>query len=70
MTKEQLDRLLNTACEIITSLEGYADDSLKKDIDVFFNEVNYSNDIDDEIRINYSADDQVQDWDVFGNKKI
>ena len=70
MTKEQLDRLLNTACEIITSLERYADDSLKKDIDVFFNEVNYSNDIDDEIRINYSADDQVQDWDVFGNKKI
>jgi hypothetical protein len=70
MTKEQLDRLLNTACEIITSLEGYADGSLKKDIDVFFNEVNYSNDIDDEIRINYSGDDQVQDWDVFGNKKV
>jgi hypothetical protein len=70
MTKEQLNRLLNTACEIITSLEGYADESLKKDIDVFFNEVNYSDDIDDEIRINYSADDQVQDWDVFGNKKI
>jgi len=70
MTIEQLNRLLNTACEIITSLEGYADESLKKDIDVFFNEVNYSDDIDDEIRINYSADDQVQDWDVFGNKKI
>jgi hypothetical protein len=70
MTTEQLNRLLNTACEIITSLEGYADESLKKDIDVFFNEVNYSDDIDDEIRINYSADDQVQDWDVFGNKKI
>jgi hypothetical protein len=70
MTKEQLNRLLNTACEIITALEGYADESLQKDIDAFFNEIVYSNDIDDEIRINYSADDQAQDWDVFGDKKI
>jgi len=70
MTKEQLNRLLNTACEIITALEGYADESLQKDIDAFFNEIVYSNDIDDEIRINYSADDQAQDWDVFGKNKI
>jgi hypothetical protein len=70
MTTDQLNRLLNTACEIITALEGYADDSLKKDIDAFFNEIVYSDNIDDEIRINYSADDQAQDWDVFGDKKI
>jgi hypothetical protein len=70
MTKEQLNGLLNTACEIITALEGYADESLQKDIDAFFSEIVYSNDIDDEIRINYSADDQAQDWDVFGKNKI
>jgi hypothetical protein len=70
MKKEQLNRLLNTACEIISALEGYADDSLKKDIDVFFDEIISSDDIDDEIRINYSADDEAQDWEVFGNKKI
>lgn len=59
MTTEQLNRLLNTACEIITALEGYADDSLKKDIDTFFNEIVSSDDIDDEIRINYSDNNQV-----------
>ena len=70
MNTEQLNTLLNKACEIITALEGYADDSLKKDIDVFFDEIVYSDDIDDEMKINYSADDQAQDWDVFGNNKI
>lgn len=49
MTIEELNRLLNTACEIITALEGYADESLKKEIDVFFNEIVYSDDIKDEI---------------------
>jgi hypothetical protein len=54
MTTEQLERLLNTACDIITSLEHYADESLQKDIDALFNEILYSDDVDDEIRINYS----------------
>ena len=49
MTIEELNRLLNTACEIITALEGYADESLKKEIDVFFNEIVYSDDIKDEM---------------------
>ena len=56
MTTEQLERLLNTACDIITSLEHYADESLQKDIDALFNEILYSDDIDDELRINYSDD--------------
>jgi hypothetical protein len=70
MKKEQLNRLLNTACEIISALEGHADDLLKKEIDALFNEIVYSEDIDDEMRINYSADDEAQDWDVFGDDKI
>lgn len=69
MTIEQLNRLLNTACEIITALEGYADESLKKEIDVFFNEIVYSDKVDDEMKL-LSADEEVQDWDTFGNKKI
>lgn len=56
MTTEQLEKLLNTACEIITSLEHYADESLQKDIDAMFNEILYSDNIDDELRINYSDD--------------
>jgi hypothetical protein len=70
MKKEQLNRLLNTACEIISALEGHADDLLKKEIDALFNEIVYSEDLDDEMRINYSADDEAQDWDVFGDDKI
>lgn len=69
MTVEQLNRLLNTACEIISALEGYADESLKKEIDVFFNEIVYSDKVDDEMNL-LSADEEVQDWDTFGNKKI
>ena len=49
MTIEQLNRLLNTACEIITALEEHADESLKEDIDAFFNEIKYSDYIKDEI---------------------
>lgn len=60
MTIEQLNRLLNTACEIITALEDYADSSLKKDIDTLFNEIEYSDDIKDEIKINYSSNDHYE----------
>ena len=70
MTIEQLNKLLNTACIIITSLEHHADEELRQYIDEMFYEIIYSDYINDEIRINYSADEQVQDWDVFGNKKI
>lgn len=62
MTKKQLETLLNTACEIIVSLEGYADDELTQRIDTLFNEIKYSDQLD--------ADMQAQDWDVFGEGKI
>ena len=58
MTTEQLERLLNTACDIIMALEHHADESLQKDIEAFFQEILHSDYIDDEIRINYSNDDQ------------
>lgn len=71
MTKEQLERLLNIACEIITSLEGYAmehphypehNKELEECIDSFFSEIKYSDSID--------ADMEAQDWEVFGDDKI
>jgi len=65
---KQLNRLLNKACEIITSLEHNADDDLQKDIDALFNEIRYSDELDDEMRL--SADDEAQDWNTFGERKI
>jgi hypothetical protein len=70
MKTEQLQRLLNTACDIITSLEHYADETLQKDINSLFDEIVASDDIEDEIRINYSADDEAQDWNIFNKNKI
>ncbi len=58
MTTEQLERLLDTAQNIIMALEHHADDSLKKDIEAFFQEILHSDDIENEICINYSNDDQ------------
>ena len=65
MTKEQLEKLLDTACNIIISLEDYADESLQNDIEALFQEILHSDNIEDEIRINYSDDEQL---DTFNNK--
>ena len=62
MNKQQLDTLLNTACEIIGELESFADPELQIKIDAFFNEIKYSDSLD--------ADMEAQDWDVFGDSKI
>jgi len=68
MTKEQLERLLNTACEIITSLEDSyfyhhsGDEDMKIRIDALFNEIKHSDQLD--------ADMEAQAWDVFGEGKI
>tara|TARA_R110000787_G_scaffold269526_1_gene376354 strand:- start:260 stop:727 length:468 start_codon:yes stop_codon:yes gene_type:complete len=59
MKNKQLNRLLNTACEIITSLEHNADDDLMKTIDAMFNEIKYSDRIDDEMKV--EEDDSPQD---------
>ena len=74
MDNTQLNRLLNTACEIITSLESYADDELKQEIEAMFFEILSSDELDDEIKINYSdnldADMEAQDWETFKENKI
>jgi len=66
MKKEQLERLLNTACEIITELEHNADEDQMKRIDAMFNEILYSDEIDRDMR----ADEQAQDWGTFEQNKI
>jgi hypothetical protein len=65
MQKEKLERLLNTACEIITELEHNADEEQIKRIDAMFNEILYSDEIDSEIM----ADEQAQDWVTFNHYK-
>ena len=54
-TIDQLNDLLNDACEIITSLEGYANEhshypehnrELQKAVDAFFDEIDYMNEED------------------------
>jgi hypothetical protein len=52
MKKKQLNRLLNTACEIITELEHNADADQQKKIDALFNEIKYSDELDEEMQKN------------------
>ena len=68
MTVEQLNRLLDKACEIIISLENNASVELQEEIDSLFAEIKYSNEIDSEMNLN--ADQEAQDWDTFGSNKI
>jgi hypothetical protein len=70
MKKETLERLLNNACELLIIFEdsGSATQEDKDKIDAIFNEIKYSERIDDEIRM--SADDEAQDFDTFGEHKI
>jgi len=73
MELERLNRLLNTACEIITQLEHNADAEQQEMIDAMFNEIKYADDIDDQIKLqedNSKADLEAQDYDVFGKNKI
>lgn len=54
MTEKQAKELLNRACDIITSLEGYADNAIyhyqgshtQRTVDAFFNEVDMLNEED------------------------
>lgn len=53
-TIDQLNDLLNRACEIITSLEGYAEEAIteyqgsytQREVDTFFNEIDFMNEED------------------------
>lgn len=49
MTIEQLNRLLNKACEIITSLEEHASEEIQADIDALFAEIKYSDELDSDL---------------------
>ena len=68
MKKDQLERLLNEACELLTIYEdsGYASEDDLKRIDSIFSEINNSDGADNKM----SADEEAQDWDTFGNNKI
>ena len=70
MKKETLERLLNNACELLIIFEdsGFATQEDKDKIDAIFNEIKYTESIDNEIKMN--ADDEVQDFDTFGVHKI
>jgi hypothetical protein len=73
MDSDKLNRLLNTACEIITSLEGYADAELQKEIDAFFDEIVNANEdtqFDGKKGNVRNGDDEAQDYDTFGENKI
>ena len=70
MKKETLERLLNNACELLIIFEdsGFATQEDKDKIDAIFNEIKYTESIDNENKMN--ADDEVQDFDTFGEHKI
>jgi hypothetical protein len=70
MKTKTLKRLLNSACELLIVFEdgGTATQEDKDKIAAIFNEIKYSERIDDEIRI--SADDEAQDYYIFGKHKI
>jgi hypothetical protein len=68
-TIDQLNDLLNRACEIITSLEGYAKEhshypehnrELQKSIDAFFDEIDYMNEDEPEYdSAGFTAEDRI-----------
>ena len=62
MDNTQLNRLLNTACEIIMSLEHHANGYIANKIEVLFEEIKYSDNLD--------ADMEAQDWETFKENKI
>jgi hypothetical protein len=81
MKIEQLQRLLNEACELLIIFEdgNIASDEDKLRISAIFDEIKYADDIDDELALTYSewtdkhtmsADDEAQDWEKFGENKI
>lgn len=68
MTKETLTRLLNEACELLIIFEDsdYSTTEDKVRIAAIFDEIKYSDELDQEM----SADDEAQDWDTFKEEKI
>jgi hypothetical protein len=65
-----LEKLLNEACELLIIFEdgNIANDDDKRRIDALFNEIKYNEELESEMSV--SADDEAQDWSVFGDNKI
>lgn len=65
-----LEKLLNEACELLIIFEdgNIANDDDKRRINALFNEIKYNEELDSEMSV--SADDEAQDWSVFGDNKI
>jgi len=68
-TKEQLNRLLDEACDLLMALEDCASAELRTDIDAWFEEINREDDVDREWK-DWQADMQAQDFDTFRERKI
>ena len=70
MKQETLERLLNEACELLIIFEdgNIVNENDKTRISAIFNEIKYADEIDSEI--NFLADEEAQDWDIFGEDKI
>tara|TARA_R110000868_G_scaffold580_1_gene4196 strand:- start:522 stop:713 length:192 start_codon:yes stop_codon:yes gene_type:complete len=63
MDSKTLNRLLNTALELLLVLEQYADETTQREIDALFDEVNAEDS-------GIFADLEAQDFDTFGEKKV
>jgi len=81
MTTENLEKLLNEACQLLIIFEN-SNTCTEKDknrISAIFNELKYADNIDDELALTYTewlewssykADNEIQDWDKFKENKI
>jgi hypothetical protein len=73
LTKEKLNKLLDTACNLIIELEHNANVEQQQRINAMFDEIRYADYVDDEMNLqedNSKADLEAQDYDVFGENKI
>ena len=68
-SKIQLNRLLNTAFELLMQIEYYSDSKQHERINAWFDEINCEDDVDREIK-DWKADMEAQDFDTFGKRKI
>jgi hypothetical protein len=70
MKTKTLERLLNSACELLIVFEdgGTATQEDKDKIAAIFNEIKYGDRVDGKMKM--SADDEAQDYFTFGKHKI
>lgn len=68
-TREQLNRLLDEACDLLMALEDCASAELREDIDAWFDEINENRYVVKECK-DWKADLEAQEFDKFGKYKI